>query len=94
MTSIVELDLTMLERTRKVLPLVSRIRDNIDQQFIRFVGPVGETICEDCFDEWLASGSIGPSGLRRYIDMIAKYIPDSTKSQQFKKIAVSQIRLI
>jgi hypothetical protein len=96
MTSIIELDLDpqMLERKRKVLPLVMRIRSNIDELFIRFVGPVGDAICEDCFNQWAASGSIGPSGLRRYIDMIAKDIPDPGKSQQFKKMAVSLIRLI
>jgi len=94
MTSIIELDLNMLERKRKVLPLVKRIRGNIDELFIRFVGPAGEAICDDVYDRWVASGSIGPNGLRRYIDMIAEYIPDSVKSLEFKKTAVGLIRLI
>ena len=95
MTSIMrDLDSTILERKRKVLPVVIRIRDKIDQQFIRYVGPIGEAICDDAYEDWVVRGSIGPTGLRRYIDAIATEIPNPKKSSEFTKSAISLIRLV
>jgi hypothetical protein len=93
MSSSRDLDLNTLERKRKVLPLVIKIRAQIDQLFIRYVGPIGKSICDDCYEQWVASGSIGPTGLRRYIDMISLELPDQIKMPEFKQRAVSLIRL-
>ena len=94
MTSVRYLDQNMLERKRRVLPVVIRIRENIDTLFLRYVGPVGDSICSDTYAEWVKSGSIGPSGLLRYIQMISVEIPNPKQSDEFKQQAAKLIRLI
>lgn len=81
---------------RKVLPVVEKMRSNIDTLYLRFVGPMGDSLATDVFNQWVDvdSGNIGPSGLRRYISMLSNEIPELAKSREFTASAVKLIRLI
>lgn len=58
-----------------VLPVVERICAQINNIFIRFVGPIAPMLCEECFERWSAVGETGPRGLGRYITMLSQHIP-------------------
>lgn len=54
-------------RARKVLlPVVTRLIQQLDAAFVDLVGPVGQELATDTFHLWLLAGKTGPSGLRVY----------------------------
>jgi len=78
----------------RVLPLVLRIREQIDEVFTRYVGPISAELCREEFERWLSEGQVGPSALHRYIGLLAKYIADDAVRRTFigeasKRIGIS-----
>ena len=67
----------------RVLPLVLRIRERIDQVFARYVGPIAAELCGEEFDHWRAEGQVGPSALNRYISRLAKYVAAELPRRSF-----------
>jgi hypothetical protein len=72
-----------VKHPHRVLPLVIRMRDNIEQIFSRYVGPISAELSAEEFDRWRQEGQVGPTGLHRYISRLAKYIPDDGPRREF-----------
>jgi hypothetical protein len=66
-----------------VLPLVVRIRDQIDQVFVRYVGPIATELGHEEFEHWRTEGQVGPTALHRYISRLARYISDEPSRRKF-----------
>ena len=81
------------ERSARILPPVLRMREQIDEVFTRFVGPIATELCLDEFNRWRTEGQIGPGGLHRYISRLARYISDDPSRHEFIKYASRCIRL-
>ncbi len=73
---------------KKTLPLVERMRSDIDALFIRYVGPIGGAISEDTYQRWLQAGKVGPLGLRKYIVMLSREIPNANQQADFVEKAI------
>ena len=78
---------------KQILPVVRRMKNNIDALFLRYVGPIGETLADEEFDTWLENSSTGPSGLLNYIQLLSQHIPDQTKRREFSDEASGLIRI-
>lgn len=72
-----------MSREPRVLPLVVRIREQIDDVFTRYVGPIAAELCREEFEAWLEDGQVGPSALHRYISRLANYITDHAPQRAF-----------
>lgn len=70
-------------REPNILPLVQRIRVEIDDVFARYVGPISGELAHEAFEAWRAEGQVGPGGLPRYIARLARYIPQANQRQAF-----------
>lgn len=79
---------------QKTLPAVILIRDQIDTLFVRFVGPVGVTIAQEEFAEWLKIAPNGPSALSRYIQALSVNIFDKDQRSAFIRSALSKIEIV
>jgi len=77
----------------RVLPPVLRMRDQIDEVFIRYVGPIAAELCRDEFDKWHIEGDVGPTALNRYIARLTRYINDEAARRAFIGEAVRCIQL-
>jgi hypothetical protein len=78
---------------RQVLPVVQRMRTEIDEVFRRYVGPIGAELGEEAFPVWVKTGNTGPSELARYITLLAVHIPDSQQRKRFEADAKTCIRV-
>jgi hypothetical protein len=78
---------------RQVLPIVQRMRTEIDEIFRRYVGPIGAALGEEAFAVWVKTGNTGPSELARYITLLAAHIPDSQQRKRFETDAKACIRV-
>lgn len=70
-----------------VLPVVAQMCDEIGRRFARYVGPIGKEICAEVFEEWAQTGKTGPSGVTRFIEMLAENIPDERQRAKFERDA-------
>jgi hypothetical protein len=75
------------KRRARVLPLVMRMRGDIDQVFSRYVGPISSELGAEEFDRWREEGHVGPSGLHRYITRLARHISDDAQRREFMRFA-------
>jgi hypothetical protein len=75
------------KRRIHILPLVMRMRSNIDQVFSRYVGPISSELGAEEFDRWREEGQVGPRGLHRYITRLARHISDDTQRREFMRFA-------
>lgn len=82
-----------MSREPNVLPLVLRIREQIDLVFTRYVGPISADLSQEEFQQWRAEGQVGPRSLNRYIARLARYIPQAAQRQAFMTDAVKCIQL-
>ena len=78
----------------RVLPVVDRMRRNIDQLFLQFVGPMGAHDAAIVYETWVKTRKrTGPSGLNEYIRMLSVHIVDTQKQYEFMELARSKINL-
>ena len=77
----------------RVLPPVLRMRDQINDVFTRYVGPIATELCRDEFNQWHVEGEVGPTALNRYIARLTRYISDDTSRRAFINEAVRCIQL-
>jgi hypothetical protein len=77
----------------RVLPTVLRMRDQINDVFTRYVGPIAVELCRDEFEHWHAEGEVGPTALNRYIARLTRYISDDAARRAFITEAVRCIQL-
>lgn len=81
------------KRKTHVLPLVMRMRSNIDQVFSRYVGPISSELGAEEFDRWREEGQVGPSSLHRYITRLARHITDDAQRREFMRLASGCIQV-
>lgn len=58
----------------KLLPVVTRVIEQVDQLFVEYFGRSGERMAEEVFKLWLISGKTGPSGLRHYVYALGRQL--------------------
>ena len=68
---------------QQILPIVIKLKDQIDNLFVNFMGPVGADICADHWEELLSSGRVRPTSLIKYKDLLALQIPNSSQQKAF-----------
>lgn len=77
----------------RVMPVVARIRDQIDQVFARYVGPIAAELGREEFEHWRAEGQVGPTALHRYIARLARYVSDEASRRAFINDATRCIQI-
>jgi hypothetical protein len=81
-------------REPRVLPLVLRMREQIDQVFSRYVGPISAELSNEEFDRWLADGQVGPRALNRYILRLSRYIKQASERETFIREASQRMQVL
>lgn len=69
--------------SHKILPVVTRVIEQLDKLFIELSGDIGRARVESVFQQWLRSGKTSPSGLRHYISALSLQLPDQKVREQF-----------
>lgn len=72
-----------MNKEHHVLPLVLRMRDQIDRVFTRYVGPIATELSREEYEHWRTEGHVGPLALQRYILRLARYLTDETQRRAF-----------
>ncbi|MCG6873235.1 MAG: hypothetical protein LJE84_13180 [Gammaproteobacteria bacterium] len=83
----------MPDRSKRILPVVLRIRESIDALFLIQVGPIGPRLTELKFSEWTQRSNCSPLALKAYIDVLADYIDHDRHRDEFIRAATACIRL-
>lgn len=71
----------------KLLPVVRRVIEQLDQLFVEHFGKLGKTLAEDVFKQWLIAGKTGPSGLRHYVYSLSTQLDDPAIRTRFTEKA-------
>ena len=80
-------------RDSHVLPVVEKMRTDIDRIFVRYVGPIAPEISNETYAEWTKTGNTGPTGLLRYIHQLSRNILEDDQRAPFFEEARHCIRL-
>lgn len=67
----------------KLLPVVKRVIEQLDQLFIEYYGRMGKSLADEVFKHWLQSGKTGPSGLRHYVFALGVQFDDPAVRKDF-----------
>lgn len=67
----------------KILPVVTRVIEQLDKLFIELSGSSGQSRRERVFQQWLSSGKASPSGLRHYITALGDQFEDRKMREEF-----------
>ena len=76
-------EVSRVNREPHILPLVHRIREQIDQVFARYVGPISSELSQEEFGNWRDEGQVGPRALHRYIARLARYVSQADQREAF-----------
>lgn len=71
----------------KLLPVVRRVIEQLDQLFIKLYGRLGQSLADEVFKHWLQSGKTGPSGLRHYVFALGVQFDDPAVRRDFTESA-------
>lgn len=71
----------------KLLPVVRRVIEQLDQLFIGYFGKQGKSLALEVFKQWLVAGKTGPSGLRRYVYSLGSQLDDPEVRTEFTERA-------
>lgn len=71
----------------KLLPVVTRVIEQVDQLFVEYFGRSGERLAEEVFKQWLIAGKTGPSGLRRYVYALGSQLQETHLRDEFTERA-------
>ncbi len=69
--------------SHKILPVVTRVIEQVDKLFLELSGTAGPSRVEAVFQHWLMSGKTTPSGLRHYIHALGVQLDDQTVRAEF-----------
>jgi len=75
----------------KLLPVVTRVIEQVDKLFVEYFGRSGERLAEEVFKQWLIAGKTGPSGLRHYVIALSHQLHDPHQCNNFVKRAESTL---
>lgn len=75
----------------KLLPVVTRIIEQVDELFVEYFGKSGKRLAEEVFKQWLVAGKTGPSGLRRYVYALGRQLHESHLRNNFIRRAESML---
>lgn len=78
---------------RHVLPVVRKMLAEIDDHYVRYVGPYGRMLAEEAYEAWVAGGHTGPSALMRYVRLLSKFVPDARRREEFEARARACIQI-
>jgi hypothetical protein len=76
---------------KHIFPIVIQICHNIDNLFLTYVGPVGNLLCEEAFNQWKDNYKPGPLEIPYYINMLAEQMPEKEQQLRFSKEAMHLI---
>lgn len=76
---------TSAATTHKILPVVTRVIEQVDILFVELSGKSGLT--ETLFQQWLTQGKTGPSGLRHYVRALAGQLETPALRDEFSERA-------
>jgi len=82
-----------MSKAKAVLPLVMKIIEKIDCLFAEYVGPMGDIISEEIFEDWVEGGRVGPTSVFLYITMLAEEIPEFEDKKKFRLKASDLVRI-
>ena len=71
----------------KLLPVVRRVIEQLNQLFIDYFGLLVKGLVEDVFKQWLRAGKTGPSGLRHYVYALSMQLDDPAMRKDFTERA-------
>lgn len=81
------------KKVNHMLPLILRLRGQIDEVFARYVGPISRELSQEEFDKWRADGPASPLGLHRYIARLASYISSAKEREAFIAEATGSMQI-
>jgi hypothetical protein len=65
----------------KILPVVTRVIEQLDKVFIELSGVGGQSLVETVFQQWLKAGKTSPSGLRHYVNALATQLEEGLRNE-------------
>jgi hypothetical protein len=65
----------------KILPVVTRVIEQLDKVFIELSGPGGRSRAQAVFQQWLTAGKTSPSGLRHYINALGSQLDEGRRAE-------------
>ncbi len=65
----------------KILPVVTRVIEQLDKVFLERSGAGGQARLELVFQRWLSSGKTSPSGLRHYVNALAEQLDERERKE-------------
>ncbi|GGY72996.1 hypothetical protein GCM10011613_17530 [Cellvibrio zantedeschiae] len=68
---------------KKLSPAARQLVLQLNDLFAEFVGPIGQDISQDVFDQWLASGKFGPAAIRHYALALGEQLDANSERQVF-----------
>ncbi len=75
----------------KLLPVVTRVIEQVDKLFVEYFGRSGERLAEEVFKQWLIAGKTGPSGLRHYVYALGHQLQEPHLRNNFIERAESML---
>lgn len=69
--------------SHKILPVVTRVIEQLDKLFIELSGESGQSRLNGIFQQWLNAGKTSPSGLRHYISALNAQLDNPQKQDEF-----------
>ncbi len=64
-------------------PDVTRVRHIIEDTFSLHAGPIVRELIPGAYSKWLERGHLRVSSLRKYVHLLADYLPDPEQKQEF-----------
>lgn len=69
---------------KKPIPLaVKKTILHINEVFVESVGPIGQELAEDVFDQWVAAGKFSPAAIRHYVQALSEQLDIPSERQAF-----------
>jgi hypothetical protein len=75
----------------KLLPVVTRVIEQVNHLFVEYFGGLGERLAEEVFKQWLIAGKTGPSGLRHYVNALGRQLEHAQLREGFMRRADSML---
>ena len=81
-------------QNQQILPIVLKLKAKIDLEFINHIGPIGQQVSAETWEELLSRGRMRPSSLMTYIDMLASELTNKNQKTTFSNQANKFLKFI